>query len=183
MGPLAAPAADTLCESLEDTAAQYTAHIREALSWHDSRWAPLEHELVAHAFRWAAFLGKQPPNPAPHGEFLRLRDAVVGPLEQELAARANAVQGRQIAEQLRCLAETLDRAGNTEGYVTRTLREAVEHRDTEAYRRAFDRLVDLHNRRTALTCRRELLARLETSAPGWAGAIRARSAPHDAKTV
>src|SRR5439155_18907800 len=40
-----------------------------------------------------------------------------------------------------------------------------------------------HNRRTALTCRRELLARLETSAPGWAGAIRARSAPHDAKTV
>src|SRR3989304_3332691 len=49
---------------------------------------------------------------------------------------------------------------------------------SRSYREAFQRLVDLHNSRSDLERRRELLKRLETVAPAWAAAIRDRCGHH-----
>ncbi len=46
------------------------------------------------------------------------------------------------------------------------------------YKAAFERLVDLHNRHTDLTLRKQLLEQLNKTAPAWAAAIRERHGPH-----
>lgn len=180
MAPLGAPASEELGAAPEDACAQYVEQIRGCLDWHAMRWVSLEGDLKTVGFRWGVFLGKQPPNPLPHGELLRLRDAIIGPLQRELAARANAARQLWIHRGLEVLERTLDGAsdGDRGARVVASLRAAVQKVDADAYETSYERLIDLTQRRMALERRRELLARLEELASGWAAAVRNRRDVH-----
>ena len=178
---LGGPSGAKLGTRPEATCLQYCSLLTDALNWHATTWSPGEAELAKQGFRWKELLSEIPPNHAPHGDLLRLRTAVVGPLREILAARMRLIRLRQIDSTLATLARQLD-LSTTENHrarVVEDLREAVGHGDPNAYRQAFARLVELWNRKSDLEVRRQLLGRLEPVAPGWAAAVRDRRAPHD----
>src|SRR5207245_5588689 len=55
---------------------------------------------------------------------------------------------------------------------------AVNDENSSHYREAYERLLELKSKQADLDLRRALLAKLETAAPAWAGAIRNRSGVH-----
>jgi very-short-patch-repair endonuclease len=183
--PLGGPRTAELGSSPESVCAQYSQPFKDALDWHTRVWAPLEQELGRNGFRWTTFLGEMPPNHARHGDLLRLRDAILGPLAPVFAARVSCLRWDHVHRVLEGLARQLDLAGeqNAEAQVVGRLRDAVTRYDPPSYSEAFERLVDLHNRRSELNLRRELLRRLEVSAPGWAAAIRERHSPHNGRDL
>lgn len=182
---LGAPSSKEFGEQIESTCAQYMVAIEDCLSWHTNIWEPVENELGNLGFRWEAFLAEQPPNPSPNGTFLRLRDAVYGPLQEVLAARANLIHWQSLDSVLKVLTRTLSSAGGGSGsaQVVDRLRTAVSQLDPGTYQDAFQRLVELQNRRADLAGRRELLLRLEPAAPGWASAIRDRQGRHAGRDI
>src|SRR5260370_34995084 len=62
--------------------------------------------------------------------------------------------------------------------VVAQLVKAVKDEDSSEYRSAYERLLELKSRQADLDLRRTLLAKLETAAPAWAGAIRNRTGVH-----
>jgi len=58
------------------------------------------------------------------------------------------------------------------------LQDALQRKDPEAYRAAYERLSELHGRNAHFQRRQELLERLARVAPGWAEAIRVRRGVH-----
>jgi very-short-patch-repair endonuclease len=169
----------------ERVAEQWAEHIRECLAWAAEIWAPVEAQLRAHGFRWAAFLAVQPVIATPSGDLLRLREAVTGLLPLLLAARVRAIQWFRMEQMLARQRQTLALSGSDESTapVLRQLREATGRLDSTAYGLAFQRLVDLQTRRSELERRRAVLVRLTSTAPGWAGAIQNRIGAHGAATL
>jgi very-short-patch-repair endonuclease len=174
------PSADEFGDQPEDLLEQFTATIRDALDWHAAQWEPLARELEGIKFRVEAFLNAQPPQLRRFGELIRLKTAVTGPLQAELAAKANTVRWRILESRLAEIANGLERMDADRGGtgVVGQLGRAVATLTPGAYEDGYRRLVDLHSRRVQLDRRRELLDRLEATAPAWASAIRRRLHPH-----
>ncbi|HEY7358583.1 MAG TPA: AAA domain-containing protein, partial [Ktedonobacterales bacterium] len=114
------------------------------------------------------------------GDLLRLREAAMqhlpAILDAEVKRRSAAYVQAQQLELRRGLALCGGSAAQSE--VVRQMQAAVDQSEASAYREAFERLADLHARREALAKRQALLAKLETSAPAWAAAIRERAGIH-----
>lgn len=183
--PLGGPVWMQLGDEPEAACAQFSATIRACMAWHNDVWQPLERKLKTLGFRWEDFLAEQPASFLPHGELLRLRDTIARPLQQVLAARVNVIRWDYINAKFEALADTLALSGRGDRspQVVSRLANAVRVLDPEVYQEAFERLVDLQNRRIDLERRRELLARLEPVAPSWASAIRDRRGPHSDRGV
>jgi very-short-patch-repair endonuclease/cellulose biosynthesis protein BcsQ len=97
-------------------------------------------------------------------------------LAQALEAEAHAVQQEHARRQIVREAERLGEPAP--GTTIAALWNALRQLDPDAYRVAHARLRELYNKQTLLRRRKELLARLERRAPGWANAIRQRLDVH-----
>ena len=182
---LGAPPSRELGKELEKALIQFAPVIRECLNWHETTWEPVEKRLKNSGLRWDTFLAEQPPNLAPSGELLRLRDAITKTLQPIISSRTSARRWQRLEAQLADLRGKLAVAGGSHAssQVIARLREAVKTLDLESYSGAFERLVELHSRRSDLENRRKLLARLEPVAPNWAAAIRDRLGPHGGREI
>lgn len=185
MGRLGAPSSTELGEHLENVCAQYVEQIRTRLRWRQDSWIPVEGELRNLGFRLNAFISEQPPFLSVNGELLRLRKAVLEPLQNVLAVRACDIRHRNAEARIQTLGRTLDLAagGSQSGTIVSQLRDAVRALDSGVYAKALARLTDLHSRRATARLRHDLLTRLESVAAGWAAAIRDRRGCHGSSDV
>jgi len=139
----------------------------------------LENELKRQGFLWEKFLLEVPVN-RQQSDILRLRTAVVEMLPGIIAAESQRRRYLQHDATLLELQRNLDQGTPTseKAEVIYSLRDAIQRRDTAAYRAAFESLIELHARSETLRLRRSLLERIERVAPGWASTIRARNGIH-----
>lgn len=174
----AAPSAD-LGADPEQRAFQFVPLIRAALQWGMKIWQPLVARLLSHGFSWASLLTEQAPDLSAYGELRRLHRIASEILPPILTSRVDAIQWFRNQQRIGALLDRLsDEAMGRTSDVGQRLREAVANLDPEAYQEAFDRLVRLSDLRINARRRDELLARLKTSASGWAEAIKSRRGIH-----
>jgi very-short-patch-repair endonuclease len=177
MAPLGAAPSKSLGEDIETSVVQYCAPIRDCLSWSSRTWAPIEKELKEAGFLWQRFLGEQPPLPGADGELRRIHEAVTKHLLPILTARVQQLLWERNENALGQLRETLALTKEVAvgSQVVAQLYDAALDGNPESYRAGYARLLELESLRNILARRKELLARVETSAPAWASAIRSRS--------
>ena len=180
MAKLGALASTELGDAPEEVALQLCGEIERNLQWAGAVWEPLERELDRCGLRWRGLVDAEPVNLAPNGGLLRRRDAVVTQVVLALRTRAKAVALAQVRARLRKAVAKLDAWGgpSAPSPIVRGLVEALGAQDVEAYARDFALLAEVHERRQWLVRRRELLARLEAVAAGWAAAIQDRRGLH-----
>jgi very-short-patch-repair endonuclease len=180
MTPLGAPDTANFGAEPERAYKQFTYQLRHCLDWYVATWSPLEQELKRAGLQWETLLAEMPVNLAEYGDLLRLSTAVQDHLPAILNAECNRRFTQLEEEKRQSLLTTLDlhNKPGTQTNVIQRLRLAVTTSDTNAYREAFARLVDLHSRQQELLVRRELLEKLDRCAPGWAAAIRQREGLH-----
>jgi len=179
------PSGGLSCDSLgaqpEQACRHYADRIVELLDWHEKVWSPLLAELTGHGLQWPILLRQSPPNPALHGNLLQLRDAVLNVLPSIITARANALRAMEIEAQLIQLISQLcpDAKSAARPGLVNDLVRAVRQHDSDAYKLAFEKLTDLHERSSVFRRRKEFLDRLSKSAPSWSASIAERRQPHD----
>ena len=178
--PLGGPAVAELGATPERACRQLSPVIQNGLNWQTATWQPLLQALQAQGLRWTEFFDSLPANFAANGNLLRLREALTALANGLVAAQCFRLQWKQCEQCLAGLESRMSMGeGNVSAHVVTQLREAVQQRDAQAYRIAWERLADLHYRHKALQQRRALLRRLEAAAPMWAAAIRERREPHN----
>jgi very-short-patch-repair endonuclease len=185
MTPLGASASAEMGTEIEKAAIQFCGPIRDCLAWYSQIWSPVEKELRDAGFLWDKFLSEQPVVVGDDGELRRLRNAIADGLPPILAAQGDHLQWSEINQKLAQLRERLAVAVRSfpGSHTIANLLAAVESLDSKAYRRSHTRLLELHELRWSLQRRNVLLARLESAAPAWAEAIRARSGAHASANV
>jgi very-short-patch-repair endonuclease len=185
MAPLGASPARGLGDEIEKSAAQYCAPIRDCLAWSSRAWGPIEKELKQAGFLWERFMAEQPPGVGVDGELRRLQQAVTTNLLPILSARVNSLLWDRNEILLGGLREMLSLAKRiaANSVTVEQLYNVVSEYDTQSYRASYGRLLELQSLRTELARRKELLARVEVTAPAWAAAVRARTGIHSAASI
>jgi very-short-patch-repair endonuclease len=177
---LGTPHSHEMGEEVEKTLVQYCDSIEDCLSWQERTWVPLQRRLEDVGFRWNKFLAEQPAVVGSDGELARIHIAVNDALLPILDSRFKKLKLLQLEEELRDLKKRLKLAARVAkaSKVIGQLLAAVGDENSNRYREAYDRLLELKSKQADLDLRRALLAKLETAAPAWAGAIRNRTGVH-----
>jgi len=177
---LGTPYSHEMGEEVEKTLVQYCDSIEDCLSWQERTWVPLQRRLEDAGFRWGKFLAEQPPVVGSEGELARIHTAVNHALLPILDARFKKLRLLELEEQFRNLKNRLKLAARVAkaSKVIGQLLAAVSDENSNRYREAYERLLELKSKQADLDLRRALLAKLETAAPAWAGAIRNRTGAH-----
>jgi very-short-patch-repair endonuclease len=167
-------------EEVEKTLIQYCDSIEDCLGWQERTWLPLQQRLEDIGFRWDKFLAEQPAVVGSDGELARVHIAVTQALLPILDSRFKKLKLLQLEEEFRDLKNRLKLAARVAkaSKVIGQLLAAVNDEDSNGYREAYERLLELKSKQADLDLRRALLAKLETAAPAWAGAIRNRFGVH-----
>ncbi|GMU55426.1 MAG: hypothetical protein AMXMBFR33_45720 [Candidatus Xenobia bacterium] len=178
-GTASVPTAAELGERPEDTCAQHVARVLKSLNWTET-WAECKKAMAETGLRWEIVEERVPPNSAPQGDILRLRDTLKDHLEPVVEARTAWVECRLLDKQREDLLTLLDVPEQEDhGKVVARLREAVQAKDPERYGEAWNRLVVLHQQKAHKLRRDAYLERLKQKAPGWAEAVFERTPPHN----
>src|SRR6266571_3373367 len=177
---LGTPHSHEMGEEVEKTLVQYCDSIEDCLSWQERTWVPLQQRLADVGFRWDKFLAEQPAVVGSDGELARIHIAVNDALLPILDSRFKKLKLLQLEEEFRDLKNRLKLAARVAkaSKVIGQLLAAVGDENSNRYREAYDRLLELKSKQADLDLRRALLAKLETAAPAWAGAIRNRTGVH-----
>src|SRR6266404_3098377 len=180
MAILGTPHSKEMGEEIEKTLMQYCDAIEDCLGWQEHTWLPLQQRLEDVGFRWDKFLAEQPAVVGSDGELARIRIAVTDGLLPILDSRFKKLKLLQLEEEFRELKSRLKLAARVAkaSKVIGQLLAAVTDENCNRYREAYERLLELKSKQADLDLRGALLAKLETAAPGWAGAIRNRTGVH-----
>src|SRR6266403_1019905 len=180
MAALGSPPSSEMGEEVEKTLMQFCDAIENCLGWHQHTWLPLQQQLEDLGFRWEKFLAEQPPVVGADGELVRIGKAVTQSLLPILDSRYKKLKLLQLEEEIRDLKNRLKlaaRAAKSSKVISKLL-SAVKDEDSNDYRDAYERLLELKSRQADLDLRRALVAKLESAAPSWAAAIRNRTGAH-----
>jgi very-short-patch-repair endonuclease len=180
MAVLGAPLAKEMGEEIEKTLMQYCDSIHDCLGWQQRVWLPLQERLGELGFRWEKFLAEQPQVVGADGELIRIERAVTQALLPILDSRRKKLRLGQIEEDqgdLRSRLKFAARAAKASKVIGQLL-AGVSDENPNRYREGYERLLELKSKQADLDLRRALLAKLETAAPAWAGAIRNRTGVH-----
>jgi very-short-patch-repair endonuclease len=177
---LGTPHSSEMGEEIEKTQMQYCESIQQCLDWQRNTWLPLQQQLEDLGFRWEKFLAEQPAVVGPEGELARIHMAVTESLLPILDSRFKKLRLLQLEEEFRDLKGRLKLASRVAkaSKVIGQLLAGVTDENSNRYREAYERLLELKSKQADLDLRRSLLAKLETAAPAWAGAIRNRTGLH-----
>jgi very-short-patch-repair endonuclease len=177
---LGTPHSDEMGGEIEKTQMQYCDSIEQCLDWQKKTWLPLQQQLEDFGFRWEKFLAEQPAVVGPEGELARIHRAVIETLLTVLDSRFKKLRLLGLEEEFRDLKGRLKLASRVAkaSKVIGQLLAGVTDENSNRYREAYERLLELKSKQADLDLRRSLLAKLETAAPGWAGAIRNRTGVH-----
>jgi very-short-patch-repair endonuclease len=180
MATLGTPASGQMGAEVEKTLMQYCDALEDCLGWHEHTWLLLQEHLTDLDFKWDKFLVEQPAVVGAHGELVRIGKAVTDSLLAILESRLKKQKLLQFEEELRDLKARLKLAGRAAkaSKATAKLLSSVIDEDSSEYREAYERLLELKSQQADLDLRRALLAKLESAAPAWAGAIRNRTGVH-----
>src|SRR5437016_8285151 len=177
---LGTPPSGEMGEEIEKTLMQFCDSIENCLGWHQHTWLPLQQQLADLGFRWEKFLAEQPAVVGADGELVRIGRAVQQSLLPILDARYKKLKLLQLEEEIGDLKNRLKLAARLakSSKATAKLLAAVKDEDSNGYRDAYERLLELKSRQADLDLRRTLLAKLESAAPAWAAVIRNRTGAH-----
>jgi len=177
---LGTPPSAEMGEEVEKTLMQFCDAIENCLGWHEQTWLPLQQQLEDLGFRWEKFLAEQPPVVGADGGLVRIGKAVNQSLLCALDSRYRKLKLLQLEEEIRDLKNRLKLAARLakSSKVISKLLAAVKDEDSNDYRDAYERLLELKSRQADLDLRRALLTKLESAAPSWAAAIRNRTGTH-----
>lgn len=173
-----APSWKELGQRPELACLQFAAEIRRQLAWKTTQLDPELERLRALGFRWESFLEAEPAVVGPRAALQHVLQALSRSLPPILAARIQAAERDKHQQQLASLRTTLESLPATGSAVQAGLTSAVAAGDSQLYRSAFERLVDLHGLGAVVRRRATLLDKLKRSAPAWSTAILTRAGVH-----
>jgi very-short-patch-repair endonuclease len=172
------PSASELGEKPELVCRPFVPAIQACLDWHSSTWLALEAAFQQLGFDWSGYLQSIPPQTGDNGELRRLREAVLGDLDRILKARAGWLRLQHLQQVWREWRARVPETNEADAVVTRRLRQALDEAAPTTYLESYEELVRLKSLEPELMMRRELLVRLEHTAPAWASAIQNRHPRH-----
>lgn len=154
-------------------------HVVRSLEWFGDIWRPIEIKLKSVGFGVHQFLSDRPAVVGPHARVVVLEEAISGPIQRQLMARAHQIR-QHSTKALRD--ELVSRLSNMctkyRSEAMRDLSRAALHGDVRAYETSFLRLTVLNDARQTAMRRNQLLERLEAVAPEWAAQIAVRDGIH-----
>jgi very-short-patch-repair endonuclease len=171
-------ACSKLSERPEQVCKQFVSQIQSCLEWHETTWQPLESQFQRLGFQWSAFLDSTPPESGDNAALRRIRNAVLGDLGPILQSRSGWLRQKRLLADFRAWLDQMPKSDGAEAEATQRLRQAIRDESPIEYQSTHEEMTRLKNLESDLARRRELLERMEQTAPAWKSAIENRVGKH-----
>ena len=173
------PASSELGESQSRYVGSLFLIIQTCLEWHGSTWLALEAEFHRLGFKWSTYLESTPPETGSNAQLRRLRNAVIGDLEQILKARAGWLRLKHLMQVRSEWCALVARTNKPDAAVTQRLRQALLEAVPASYQEAYERIGSIEEPRAGSGHRgKACLVDWSSAAPAWASAIQNRHPRH-----
>lgn len=163
-------------DDFADAALRQLTAIRVGLGWADTHWTRVLSQLQQCGLDWAGLLSESAYEHAGLSNIERIRSIAADFLPDILASERQRRRWAAVGSSLADLRQSV-KTWSTSG-LPGTLVSAISHLDETRYTEAYGEIVRLRSLEGKVRERRELVARLESLAPGWADAIRNRVGVH-----
>ncbi|MEE8139114.1 MAG: AAA domain-containing protein, partial [Thermoanaerobaculia bacterium] len=185
MGSLDAPQSSELGRKPEKTAKQYAEKILLALNWHDEVWSGCLQAFQRAGLNWSRLENRFPVQRAAYGDIIRIRDIVLNQLKPIIETREEYLRWKSLCAQRDGWQTYLNGFSKKEASypLIKLFKQGLRKTNYDAYNEAWQKLHELTDLREAFEQRRDLIKKLEATAPAWAHAARSRQAPHDGGKV
>jgi very-short-patch-repair endonuclease/Cdc6-like AAA superfamily ATPase len=185
MDSLQSPKSNELGRKPEKTARQYSDKIMLALNWHDEAWSKCEEAFDVCGIDWKRLANKVPLQQSSHGETLRVRDVLLNQVPQLLETRKEYLSWQHAHDQRDQWLTYVTNFAKKDAAadLIKLFKHGIKKPHYDVYVEAWTRLQQLTELRPLHTCRRQLIAQLESVAVAWADALRKREHPHDQGTL
>ncbi|HLK58085.1 MAG TPA: AAA domain-containing protein [Chthonomonadaceae bacterium] len=178
---LGGPSLIQISETPERYCVRYAPVLKQRIAWHSEVWQPTMRGLVELGFVWERFSQTLLSASAPSDSIEDLRERIIPALGEQLSVREAQIHVAEVESRVRQWVSPLETYGTeAQKAGVADLICALVAFDVEAYRIAYQCLVELITHQDGYMRRLNLLSQLEIGAPNWAAAIRKRIAPHDA---
>jgi very-short-patch-repair endonuclease len=164
----------------ERTLGDYVEAFVQLLDWWAHRWTPIARAFDDLGFQWETYRSQAVAKIAPQSAFRRDLQILSGSLLEELRAQEALVDRDAATVALAAQRAELQPYAAT---LAQELLAALDAHDLDRWATARDALSALHAKSAPWRRRRELLAKLEMSAPGWSSSLRHRDGVHGKSAV
>ena len=152
-----------------------------AARWNTQTWKEIQDDLQGQGFLLKELIDQISNETVSHSPLQKMERIAVECLIPAINARKLWVRLRllesQRLETIKSLKENFHKAANVNAYLRQML-EAVELKDINQYRNAFNYFMQLHLKIEINGKRSRILKVLDPIAPSWAGSIKLRKGPH-----
>lgn len=180
IAPLGLPVFAELGRSPEQEARRRARGIGLALDWHSRVWSACEAKLEEVGLDWTRLSRKLTGRRSGKTELQRTRELITDQLEPLIASRSRFIRWKGLARDRERWDADLETYSRKDGIypLIKQLRSGIRKGNYDAYSAARDKLAQLIDQKPSFERRRELLEKLEPTAPGWAAAVRERRESH-----
>lgn len=161
----------------ETIAHRYANGITRCLDWYEQEFKPFSDTLEAAGLPTHSILVRDEED-SDNEAFEKISNIIADEVPVLLQINSALLSYTAVSNQLASMRNTMDSLLSWDSDLCADLRRAYEAVDTEAYEKAYTKLAELYSKNAVRIKREELLAKLGTTAPQWAAAIRRREGIH-----
>lgn len=176
MVPFGAEKAEDMGENFVFTCSKYIPVIKANMNWYNSVWKSIEINLQKAGLNMNKLDNKMDLSSDKYSYLLYIKKELGPQIIKVINSQILRIEFNDVEINKDKIENVINKyAGNTKSKIVNMLQNALINEDVTLYKECYQSLVEINEISKAIIRRRELLSKLEDSAPFWAEEIRKRN--------
>lgn len=175
MSVLGAESSDKMGVNIETTCKKYCDIIERNILWHEKEWNPIIETCNNYGIDISNLNSEIDFSTDKYSSIKFIKDNLGPIIIDVLESQIYRMEYDEIVKKQRKLESIINSyLGDTDSYIIKSLQNAIVSEDVELYKETYESIISLRSLGKNIIRRRELLNKLEITAPKWADEIRNR---------
>ncbi|WP_096516082.1 AAA domain-containing protein [Clostridium perfringens] len=176
MVPLGADSTEVMGDNFESICIKYTPIINENISWYNDIWARVEEDIKEVGLDLDKINNRVDLSSDRYGNLKYIKTELSKKVIELIQSQISRIKYKQIRQSKEKIENIINKySSNKNSKIISNLQNAMINEDANLYKECYEAILDIKNIGKNIIRRRELIDKLEKTAPKWANEIRLRN--------
>lgn len=176
MVPLGADSTEVMGDNFESICIKYIPIINENISWYNDIWARVEDDIKEVGLDLDKINNRVDLSSDRYGNLKYIKTELSKKVIELIQSQISRIKYKQIRQSKEKIENIINKySSNKNSKIISNLQNAMINEDANLYKECYEAILDIKNIGKNIIRRRELIDKLEKTAPKWANEIRLRN--------
>ncbi|APM39838.1 AAA domain-containing protein [Clostridium kluyveri] len=176
MVPLGADTTEAMGENFEATCVKYIPIIKENINWYNDTWNQMENDIKKAGLDLDKISTRVDLSSDKYSNLKYIKTDLSQKIIEAMQSQINRIQYEEIKQNKEKIESVINKySANKNSKIISRLQNALTNEDVNLYKECYEAIVYIKGIGKNIIRRRELISRLEKTAPIWADEIRLRN--------